>query len=204
LSQDNEVIAALESVDWAVFSSKLVAYARWYGRRYQWNSAGTDTFANGETPADIVQRVIEKAYSGKRRWNSNIPLELWFKKNIESEISNLYTKKSHQSETAFISSSEQIYEEKLEQEFEYEYVGSEVFPQAVLPSPEEVVLYQEVEAAAFAAATDDVELERLLMNILEIGGKPQDLAEAMGKPVVEIYNLLRRFYRRMERLKDND
>jgi DNA-directed RNA polymerase specialized sigma24 family protein len=198
----------LDAIDWEAFTPVLIAVAINHSKRYRWNSGGADLLGEGNTPQDIAQRVIQKAYSGKRSKPPDMDVKQWLVGQIRSEISNLFEKHSHQKEFSVLPSWDDEDEEDLQDHYEHNSIPDGIFSQSAPLTPEQEILKKEYikqrSDAIFGATKGDPELEELVEAILRIGTKPKELAEVLNKPVTDIYNLLRRLQRRVESRMKND
>lgn len=195
----------LKNADWATIGKRLLAFAIWRARKYDWCVAETLEVAQGITLEDVVQHVIIKTLSGERRWDPERgPLEPWLKDQIKSVIDAQYNSAPHRHET------------QLDDEAEQDSHPVDSVPQkeasiaATEPSTPEDLLLQEEETRLatrqvgllFQAVEGEPELEQVLDAAMKVSDpRPRFIAAELGVPVDDIYNRVKRLRRRFYALE---
>ena len=149
-------------------------------------------FVAGQSLDDVVQHVIEKTISGKRRWDpAKGPLVPWLKDQVKSVIDALANAAVRRHET-----------QAPEGDSAEEFVESPVASRS--PSPEAILLEKEAAEqvaeradALFQAVNREPELEAVMNAIINgCEPKPRYLAAELGVSVEDINNRLKRLRRR--------
>ncbi len=195
----------LKSADWATLGKRLLAFAIWWARKYDWCVAEPLELAQGITLEDVVQHVVAKTFSGERQWDPEKgPLEPWLKNQVKSVIDAHYKSAAHRHET------------QLDDEAEQDSRPVDSVPQqetniaATEPSnPEDQILQEEEAKLAsrqvgllFQAVEDEPELEQVLDAAMKVSDpRPRFIAAELGVPVDDIYNRVRRLRRRFYALE---
>lgn len=205
-SSNEETLRRLDEVeDWPRLIVQMIAYGVKLAQdEYKWRT-GT-TLPKGDEVKDVVFRVIEKLYSGDRTWESErVPLNVWLRNNIRSEMNNLFTSAYTRSGELREIPLEPIDDSEDKEKLEPQGVEGGVFERSS-NSPEEALIEKEdrrdredMIASLHTAVEGDELLEEIYYLIL--GGcerKPRILAERLGVPKEEINNALRRLDRRVE------
>jgi hypothetical protein len=205
---DDAILEKLDEIDnWPGLIKKMMAYAVWLAKvEYKWR-VGT-VLPKGNEIKDLVYSVVIKLYSGERTWDPDkVPLEIWLRNNVRSEMNNLFR-------SAYTGSGE-LREVPLEsdraadddEEAEYVDVEGGIFerasddPEAALVEKESRAQRKQMIDAVYKAIEGDELLEQIYYEIL--GGrerKPRVLAEKLGATTEDINNALRRLDRRVERI----
>lgn len=194
-----EVFAFLQRQDWAAIGKRLVAFGLWWASRYQWRKGNLPELAQGKTIEDIIQTVVEKTFSGQRRFDPmRGPLEPWLRDQIKSEIDALARSAAHRCEES------QAEDEPSDPELltpvqsrTHRVLGTplEHDPEAIALSQEEIA---ERSAALFDAIADDKGLEAIVVALLDgCEPVPRILAAELGVSVEDIYNRVKRLRRRV-------
>jgi DNA-directed RNA polymerase specialized sigma24 family protein len=179
---DKKTLEALDAADWEDISSKLLHYAL-----HLMETKTVQRLPDGMTAEDVVVAIIEKVYSGHRKWNpERVPdLLFYLKRVLESDLSGhgLLDPRKVENEPDYRENDEIL--DKLEDKPDTEaYIDDEPFTQA---------LYHEIK--------DDDELE-LIVAALELDiTRPADIAKETGIPVENIYIAQRRLKRKAKRAK---
>ncbi len=193
----------LDDTDWNAVSRQLIGFIINWANTNGWYGDENTLLSSGNSPTDIVQRVIEKAYSGQRNWKPDKGNLLnWLFWQVRSELSNLYAKKSSQKELATNASAGDAADEVLQSRVEYAQIDTDVIFELQPATLDEQVLYDEAINRRcdliYQACDGDTELEALVLAIKFVGDKAQDLADTLNKPVEEVYVALRRLRRRVK------
>jgi DNA-directed RNA polymerase specialized sigma24 family protein len=200
---DPKTFELLQKQDWDTIGRELVGFAVFWARNYHWRHGGPWELAAGETVEDIVQKVIVKTIEGKRNWDPHKgPLVPWLRDQVRSEIDHLCYSRAHRYEVPIPKSEDG--EELTDVLVDYAS-QQDTFGDTLVQDPEQIILRKEAiqrgEDALFQAAGGDPELEEVLINAFaNYDPKPQHLAAAIGVPVEDIYNRLRRLRRRAMKL----
>jgi DNA-directed RNA polymerase specialized sigma24 family protein len=192
----------LQEANWAVIGKALTTFAHYWADRYQWRRGTSDLLPQGNTIDDIVQRVILKTIEGTRSWDpAKGPLLPRLKDQVKSEIDALAKSAAHTREIPFPRTEDG---EELTNSVEQRAVENGILGDPHPPTPETVILAgEEAERvkkktnALFEAIEGEEELEVVLEAIIN-GCEPKAryLAEAIGIPVGDVYNRLKRLRRR--------
>lgn len=194
---------------WDEHYPRLVAYTEWLIQGKHWSS---ETLPRGQTAESIVRDVIEKTFSEKRNWDPDRgDLLTWLKWVIKSEVSHLAESAANRIEVHLDHGGEN---DSLADgpDVEWHQPSSQ---RLMIGSPEEMVIEAETEAEKMAEAQSKInalleassghpELEEIVYAIVDgpCGGKPQELARYLGKPVEDIYQNLRALRRRAYKLRE--
>lgn len=202
-SPNEEILRKLDEVeDWSALIEQMIAYAVKLAKyRYRWQP-GT-ILPKGDDIQDVVFRTVKKLFSGERTWDPDrVPLEVWLRINIRSEMNNLFDSSfttSGQLREVPIGSSD-----KEEDEQEPDYIERGVLrlandnPEAVLIEKQDRRERTELIDALYMAIEGDELLEGIYYQILDgCERKPRILAERLGVSREDIYNALRRLDRRV-------
>ncbi len=198
-----DIYERLQAADWGEIGKNLVAFAILFARtHYGWWDASSDQLPKGMKFDDIVQQVILKTIDGRRQWDpAKGPLEPWLKDQVKSELDALYKSAAHRRE----SHSVEVEEGNDGSETLNTRRGHQDARDAPgTPSAEEKAIEREEEefaakkvGAIFEQVAGQPDLEDILSAIMDgCEPKPQALADALGVPISEINNRLKRLRRR--------
>lgn len=182
-----------------------MAAARGYASNYKWNSGHYSLLSEGHQLEDIVQEVIVKAISGKRKWDPERGgLVFWLYEQVRSEIDNLHSKLAHQREFPVTMPVGQDEIEDAADHLNAVSSADDIFYHSRPLLPEEEVLrkeyIEEKSRAIWSAVDSDPELEQLIATIIQTQvTKPNELSEILNVPTSEVYRLIRKLRRRIER-----
>jgi len=182
---DEKTLRLLQQTDWIITRKELVTYTNWRASHYWWPRGNGFELVQGITIEDVVQIIIIKVLSGIRRWDpARGELFPWLQAQSNSIID------------AFAKSAPNRHEVNLP-----EAENLAIFQAS---DPLEIVLDQETQSqmeqrvtALLRAIDTEPELKEILEIILD-GCEPQPryLALALGVPVPNINNRLKRLRRR--------
>lgn len=202
---EHEIFRLLQQADWNSIGRRLIAVARSYAGRYKWSSGHYSLLSEGRQLEDIVQEVIAKTLSGKRNWDPERgELVFWLYEQVRSEINNLYTKLPRKRELPVSVPTEQDEIEDAVDHLNEVSSADNIFYHSRPLLPEEELLrkeyIEEKSRVIWSAVDSDPELEQLVDTIIETGvTKPNELSEILNVPTSEVYRLLRKLRRRIER-----
>ena len=204
LNIEADVHRQLQNADWENLGKKLLHYAIGRASYYSWRNGGPFELAVGQSVEDIVQKVIYQTCAGKRKWDpAKGPLDMWLKDQVKSVMDRLAESAPHRHETDSLDLVRGDGSEDGADGSALEYAPPE---SARVASTEEVVLRQEEIQKEFDLlfdATDgDEQLEQMIEAVLAGHEKSAEIAEAMGIPVKEVYNLTRKLKRRVARKRE--
>ena len=183
-----------------------MAAARRYANFYGWNSGHYSLLSEGRQLEDIVQEVILKTISGQRKWDPERgELVFWLYEQVRSEINNLHSKLAHKRELPVPMPPEQDEIEDAVDRLDTVSSADNIFNYSRPLLPEEELLrreyIEEKSREIWAAVDSDPELEQLVDTIIQTHTtKPNELSEILNVPAPQIYRLLRKLRRRIERI----
>ena len=184
-----EVFKKLQQVpNWGELAKEMLAYAISRSGHYHWSTGGLYDLPGGQTHEDLVQQVIVKTLDGTRKWDpAKGSIKPWLIDQMKSEIDNLAKSALHR-QTIYLTSNEE--------KGENTQIPSSINVRKA-KSPELIVEEAKMFDELLEAIKDEQELEEYFLAIIEVGPKPRFIAEELGKPVKEIYNLRKRAARRI-------
>lgn len=183
----NEALQALQRLDFRLESKRLLVHAIHESRRYFWSrgqgaplSGGRDALlARGASAADIVQQAMLSTINGSRPWDPEKYPDIvshlrWV---IRSLVSNL----------AFSADNRQVQaedDERLE------------LPEAAVLRDSAGAQADELSRRVQETIADDPQLVEVF-DRLQQGGKPKEVAAAMGLADKDVYQLTQKLRRRL-------
>ena len=199
------MFALLSEADWETIGRNLVAFAIYRARNYHWRKGGGEELALGVTVEDIVATVIEKTFSGQRRWDPALgQLEPWLKDQVKSEIDNLYTCAAQRCELAIEPDPDDDGETAQGVVEKRSSVAGASAEDGVLQQ-EETRLTQQLVQQLFESVNGDPSLEAILSAIIDgCEPKPRFLAEKLGISIQETNNRLKRLRRQVLKLRKGE
>jgi hypothetical protein len=200
---NEEILRKLDEVeDWSALIEQMLAYAvKLAIYRYRWQP-GT-VLPKGDDIQDIVFRTVTKLYSGERTWDPDrVPLQVWLRNNIRSEMNNLFdssfTTSGKLREVPIEPSDEEDYDQEPDYIERGEFRLADDNPEAILIKKEDRRERLELTDSLYKAIEGDELLENIYYQILDgCERKPRILAERLGVSREDIYNALRRLDRRV-------
>lgn len=198
-----DIYERLQAADWVEIGKNMLEFAILFARlNYGWWDASSDQLPKGMKLEDVVQQVILKTIDGRRQWDpTKGPLEPWLKDQIKSELSALYKSAAHRRESHSVEveegndGSETLYTRRGRQDAR-DVPGSPSAEERAIEREEEEFAAKKI-GAIFEQVAGQPELEDILSAIM--GGcepKPQALSDALGVPITEINNRIKRLRRR--------
>jgi DNA-directed RNA polymerase specialized sigma24 family protein len=190
---NQKTFTLLKKADWGTVRRQLLIYATWRARHYRWCRGGDEELAEGKTVEDVVQEIIEKAFSGVRRWDPDKgELLPWLQAQSRSIIDALAKSASHRREVSILE--------------------MENLALAQSPDPLEIMLEKEAKTqichqveTLFQAVDEEPKLRDVLECIMNnCEPKARYLADELDVPVEDIYNRLRRLRRCASRLSEGE
>lgn len=207
----NQELDLFLAEDWNQTNAELIRYTEEAVFKKSWRSAGA--LPEGNEPADIALEAIRKTFEwiqtgnegpGYRKWNRDkYPTLLeHLKSAVDSELSNLVTKKEHLA-TNYSASADQDSSVEI---FEKAISATETFssPEAALLEKEEGPTEEELFVALLPQIYEELDGKEIatyvLMSYEELAKtekivKPQKVAEETGYSVTEVYNSLKQIRR---------
>src|SRR5687767_8038584 len=206
---DEERVRLLREAEWEPLSELMAARAQQlFNTRYYWRGGGD--LPQGNSVEDIVQTVIEKAFSGDRDWNPDkVPLKVWLLKTLESVLSDLFDLQDTKSRHIPIMEDDGVDTlESVEDRITDNSLAIKASdPEVSLIEKDSQKRQKHMADALLVEIGDDELLKEIYFEIADTGNrKPQDLAEklteTLGKnvTVTEVNNALKRLDRRVRRL----
>jgi hypothetical protein len=188
-----EALEALQRMDYRMESKRLLVHAIHESRRYLWRrgpgvaplSGGREALlARGASPADIVQQAMLLTMNGSRPWNQEKYPDIvnhlrWV---IRSLISNLATSADNRQVQELPADPEENQRQELP---ETSILRGSVGPEAA-----------DLSSRIQEAINDDPQLVEVL-DRLQQGGKPRDVAAIMGLAEKDVYRLTQKLRRRL-------
>jgi len=172
----NEILDELNRQDWKTIRPKLIAYAT-----FKINLFKLQTFKNA---ADFVGDVIQKAYTGKRKWiPGKVDLIRFLKVAIDSEISNQLKKYDTKS----------VINKDLDDDVNDYLLKSDTL------SPEEELIYSERVSEIKQSINGDEDAE-LLLEYLSDGHTYDTICAEMGINKNQLNNIVKRLKRKTKKL----
>ena len=207
---NQDVLRELDNVeDWPALVKKMTAYAaRLVRTKARWQ--GASDLPKGYEIQDLVSKTLKKLFSGERGWDPNVvPLEVWLRENIRSEMSNLlgsaYTKSGELREMPLDpqdpNEPEGGFKRRPAIEAPTLFEGARTTEEALIDKEARINRDRLIQALYTAIDGDEL-LERMYDGILEIDDRrPRVLAELLGVPKEDVENALRRLDRHASRLQ---
>ncbi len=185
----SRVFQLLENADWEGIYERLLAYTvsvagalRWRG--VQGVGSKNGELAKGVSCEDIVNDVIVKTFDRTRRWDPDKgELESWLKWQVKSEVSHCVESAPHRREK----------DEIIEETADILAISS-LDPSLIVLQQEEI---NEKLSNVYECTSKDPQLEELFAAILDVGSKPQHLAQTLNTTVSDINNRLKRLRRHL-------
>lgn len=188
---DQKTFTLLKEADWGMVRRQLLIYATWQARNYRWCRGRDGELAEGKTIEDVVQEIIEKAFSGIRRWDPDKgELLPWLQTQSRSIIDALAKSASHRREVSIL-------------EMENLILVQSPDPLEIMIEKEAKIQIRQQVDTLFLAVDGEPKLRDVLECIMNnCEPKARYLADELGVPVEDIYNRLRRLRRFASKLSE--
>lgn len=193
----------LESVDWEALGPKLVVYAAHKIESRRWRTGSSLDIAKGQQAWDVVQEAIRRFLAGTRRWDPDrVSFRVFLNGVIDSLVDELAGSPDNGSQVRWprseVDDDELVdkLESGAEQRDQHQWLprGPEQ-PAAQLERERREFEDQRV-SDLFEAVDDQPELVEVLEAVMKVNDpKPGELAEALGVPVSDVKNRLKRLRR---------
>lgn len=209
---DKEVLRHIEGVDsaeWERIVLKLTLYAGYLLKRLSWR---TGVVPKGLEADDLALESIKEVLDGQRKWNpfNNPDLLNYLKSVVKSKVSHLYNLKEYDITDRYIVKEDGKTIEELQKKADPATDHAVHLVQEITKCPEEILLEKQeddndkkVMDSFFETIKGDNELEELILLIMEGYTKPREIAKQIGKDVMYVYNLMKRFRRKCDEFKAN-
>ncbi len=187
----------IEGQDWKIIIFKLTKYALYRLKLYKWYGKEGGNVGAGKTAEDYAMQAIEKFLDGTRHWSPEKCDLLGFLKGcIKSDMGHQANGWENKNFTDLDGGDGALANEKFLKTIK---IG-DTTPRESLASQEARVAVQQItdEFIDLITKDKDQDMVKVLECIMDGVNKSQDMARKMGKTIVDINNLKKKFQRRSD------